>query len=240
MGIRGWGPRALLLVAGGAGCGIQVDFSDARFHCEVTADCPTGLACNAGYCGGPPMVAGGPDAAAGIGPGLSDHPSDGAPGTELLVFHPVADAYVDAAQPDLNRGESDELRVDGTPPVRSYIRFGPMELGDIDEQYRIESAALEIFAHSAHATGYQVAVAQQIAWEEESLTYGNAPPAGNQVGASGPIAADSWTSVDLAVALDDGDFESFVLTTGDETALSLASREAGELAPRLVLSVAVP
>lgn len=240
MGRRGWNLYVAATLMGSSACAFGVDFSDTRFRCESSADCPAGQACSAGFCGGDlPGGGAGADAGDGTAPGTAD----GAPpaaGTETLIFLPVADAYVDAAAPDANRGESEQLRVDSDPEVTSYVRFGRAELDDIEERYDIESAALELYAQSDQVSGYQVSVVSGPAWSEDALTFATAPATSLLVGSSGPVTTGTWTSVDLAPVMAEGDYESFALTTDDVTALSLASREAAQHSPRLVFVVAAP
>ncbi len=238
MGTRAWHLHVAVAVVAASGCGVDVDFAGTHFRCEATSDCPAGETCAGGYCGLPgagDSSSGAPDAAAGDSPTPS---ADASPGSESLVFHAVADAYVDSTDPGSNHGSSSQLRVDGTPRVTSYIQFGGAELDNIDERYWIESARLEIFANGSHETGFQVSVVDAAAWSEGAITFADAPVPGDKIGSSGPISGTGWTSVVLAVVLEDGDFESFALTTDDDTALALASREEDEHAPRLVLVTA--
>jgi hypothetical protein len=228
---------AAALIPASAACALEVDFSAARFHCASSAECPDGQECAGGYCAAPPE--GGGAAAADAAPGESTASPDAEPGTELLVFLPVRDAYVDETQPDANRGADEQLRADGAPSVIAFIHFKQPSLDDIDERHVIERVVLEVYVNAAHPTGYRVSVVDEPAsWSEASLTFANAPPIGAVVGSSGPVAAGAWVSVDLGVPVGDQDLESFALTTDSETALSLASREAGDLAPRLVYAVA--
>ncbi|HEU5058009.1 MAG TPA: DNRLRE domain-containing protein [Kofleriaceae bacterium] len=224
---------AAALIPASAACGFEVDFS-ARFRCASSAECPAGYECSAGYCAAPPE--GGGAAAADAAPGELAASADARPAAELLVLFPVADAYVDAAQPEANRGTGDELRADGFPAVTSYLDFDQPALDAIEQRDDIESVRLELYARAAHATGYRVSLVDD-AWSESGLTFANAPPIGIDVGSSGPIAAGTWTSVELGGS-PVGDLESFAITTDSETALNLASREAGDLAPRLVFAVA--
>ena len=218
---------ALAMAPAGAACSLDVDFGQARFHCSSAADCPDGDACVHGYC----ARAGSP------GDDEADEGNqDAATGTELLVFLPTRDAYVDSDEPNLNRGEIPELRADGDPVVTSYIDFAQAGLADIGERRDILSVRLELYSLETHS-GYQVWLVDG-PWNETGLTFANAPPFGTALGTSGPLSGGSWSSVDLAGATSDGALESFAVTTVADNALSLASREAEDLTPRLVYVVA--
>ncbi len=226
---------AVALLPVSAACELGVDLSDARFSCESAADCPGGDACVEGFCGGPSQGASG--GADGSPPAAT---ADAATATEMLVFHPIADAWVDATQPDQNHGVGDELRVDGIPQVTAYIQFDEDQLAELEgAAYTIESARLEVFANSQHATGYEVSTVHGKIGSEGAMTYLDAPPLSDRVGSSGPISSGAWSSVTLDASMGEVDYECFALTTADDTALSLASREVDDRAPRLVLTVSV-
>jgi hypothetical protein len=155
----------------------------------------------------------------------------------------VADAQVDAAEPTVNRGDRERLRVDG-PGVRadgltaltSYIRFDvPTPPGPVVR------ATLRVYATSFSTTGYEVRSVGDSAWEEPALTLESAPLLGALVGASGPFDADSWTSVDVTSSVAAPGSVSFALTGINLTAIALASGETGSAtAPQLVLQLAAP
>jgi hypothetical protein len=64
------------------------------------------------------------------------------------TFAPVADSYVDASAPTTNHGTALSLRVDGSPVVRSFLRFSVGGLGGT-----VSSASLRIFPTSSQKTG---------------------------------------------------------------------------------------
>lgn len=142
---------------------------------------------------------------------------------------PTADSYVDASQPNLNFGTSTQLRVDGSPVLTAYLRF---DLSGLNGP--VSSAQLRVFAASAQTVGYTVQAVADASWIETGITASNAPPAGATLGASGPIAAGTWTAVDVTNAVTAGT-ASFQLATTNGTAISLSSRT-GANPPQLVIT----
>jgi hypothetical protein len=147
------------------------------------------------------------------------------------TFTPVADSYVDDSQPSVNFGTATQLRVDGSPVVRSYLRFDPEGLGG-----SVTSAVLRIWANSAQSTGYRVQAVASTTWGETTITSANAPAMSATVtGSSGSVATGTWTQVDVTPLVTGAGPVSFGLTTTSSTALSLASRESAN-APQLVVT----
>jgi hypothetical protein len=147
---------------------------------------------------------------------------------------PVADAYVSSATPNSNTGGSTTLRVDGSPTVRSYLRF---DLSGITGS--ITSATLRVRANSSQSTGYSVRTpASPASWGETTITYANAPPIGSStVGSSGPLSSGVWTSVDVTSVAVPGAQLDLILITSSSTAASLASGESAS-SPQLVVDSA--
>ncbi len=150
-----------------------------------------------------------------------------------LTFTPVADAYVDSANPTVNHGAETQVRVDGSPVVNSYLRFTVQGVTGT-----ISRATLKVYANSAQTTGYTAKGVADNTWTETGLTYNNAPAIGSAIGSSGAVTANTWTSVDVTAYVAGNGTFNLALTTSDTTALSLASREAGANAPQLVIQVA--
>lgn len=150
-----------------------------------------------------------------------------------LTFTPVADAYVSQGNANTNYGTASTLRVDAVPIVRSYLRFNVQGLTGT-----VTRATLRVYAYSVSSTGYQVRRVTNNSWLETALTYNNAPGLGTAVGASGPIAGGAWTSADVTSLVTGNGLVSLALITTNDTAFSLASREAGSRAPKLVIETA--
>ena len=143
----------------------------------------------------------------------------------------VADAYVDQSAGSTNFGTATKLRVDTSPDVRSYLRF------DLTGVTGIVSATLEIYATSSQSSGFDVHGVTDNTWSEPGITYANAPaPTVAVAGSSGPAVTGAWTSTDVTSIVSGGGLVSFALTGKSTTALSLASRESGTTAPKLVVT----
>ena len=150
------------------------------------------------------------------------------PGTTTLT--PVADSYVDASAPTTNHGTTTTIRVDGSPVVRSYLRFNVAGLTGA-----ATSATLRVWANSAQSTGCDVFGVADNTWAETAITASTAPPFGAKIGSSGAVATGTWTSVNVTSAVSASGPISFGLSTTNSTALSLSSRE-GANAPQLIIT----
>ena len=158
--------------------------------------------------------------------------SSGAPQT--LTLTPEADAYVYESKPTQNYGTATALRVDGSPIMRSYLRFDLTTVSNT-----ITRATLRIYAQSSHRTGYELRPVSDTSWSERTITYQNAPAVGSAViGRSGGFSSGQWTTIDVTAVVQPGTKLSLAIVTGDATQMNLASRETGATAPQLVLEFA--
>jgi hypothetical protein len=147
-----------------------------------------------------------------------------------MTFTPAADSYANASSPTVNYGTSTQIRVDGSPLVRSYLRFNVQNLTG-----RVTRATLRIYANSAASSGCVASAVSDSTWTETGLNYNNAPALGSALGSSGSCGAGAWISMDVtAYVTGDGTY-SIAVTTPGSTAVSLASREAGSNAPQLII-----
>ncbi len=135
-----------------------------------------------------------------------------------LDVGPVTDSYVNSAAPSTNYGKALELRLDGSPVVRSYLAF---DLRSVSGP--ISSAVLRVFAASA-STGYEVH-STAAGWTEAGITYADAPSVGVLVAKTGAFAAGTWTTIDVTSAVQAGAVVSFALVDPSATAIALDSRE---------------
>jgi acid phosphatase type 7 len=147
------------------------------------------------------------------------------------TFAPVADSYVDASASTSNFGTSTQIRIDGSPVVRTFLRFNVTGVNG-----PVQSAVLRIYANTAQTTGYDVYQVGNNAWGETTITDANAPPFGGaRLVSSGKISAGSWTTVVITSVVAGNGTYSFGLSTTNSTAVSLASRESAN-PPQLVIT----
>ncbi len=146
------------------------------------------------------------------------------------TVNPVADAHVNAAFPTTNYGTALELRADGSPVKRSYLRFNVAGLAG-----SVSKAVLRLYAKSSSSNGITVSTVADNTWGETTITYGNAPAVGSALGTSAAIATGTWIAVDVTSYVKGNGTYSFALTNGKATAIALASREAGNK-PQLVIT----
>jgi hypothetical protein len=154
--------------------------------------------------------------------------SSGGGGSSLTVT-PVADSYVSADAISTNNGTLTQLRVDGSPAVRSFLRFTVSGLSGT-----VSSVSLRIYANTAQSAGFDVYVVASDSWTETGITYANAPALGSKLGSSGTVSAGAWNTVSATAFVTGNGIYSFAVATSGTTALSLASREATNK-PQLII-----
>jgi hypothetical protein len=146
----------------------------------------------------------------------------------VSTFAPVADAYVYAGNPTANYGTSSALRADGSPLMRSYLRFGVQGLNA-----PIKRATLRLFANSTLNIGYSLNGIADNSWDEFAINYTNAPAPGSMIALSQPFDAGTWTAVDVTPYITGNGTFSLAVVALTSTGINLASRESGATAPQL-------
>jgi hypothetical protein len=144
-----------------------------------------------------------------------------------------ADAFVSGARRTTNFGRVQELRVDGAPRIRTYIRFDVnVKSGDV------QHVNLLLWSRTRSQAGYQVRLVED-SWRERQITYANAPGLSADYVESGRLKAGRWKAVDVTALADEvsggDDTISLALTTTSPQGIDLASRETGLHGPRLVV-----
>jgi parallel beta-helix repeat protein len=147
-----------------------------------------------------------------------------------FTFIPVADSYVNADAPTINYGTVSSLRADGTPLVRSYLRFDLQGIVGT-----VTKATLRVYANSSSSVGYDIRSVSDHTWGETTINYTNAPAFGPVVVSSGRFTGPVWTEVDVTLLINGDGTYSLALTTPHTTAISFASRQAGANAPQLII-----
>ena len=150
-----------------------------------------------------------------------------------FTFTSIADSYVDSSNPTINYGTATTFRVDGSPIVRSYVRFSVQGLNGT-----VTKATLRVFANSASSSSLVANSLSDNTWSETTINYNTAPPIGSSLGSVSPITAGVWISINITSYITGNGTYSLVLNTPGGTAVSLASRESGANAPQLVVETA--
>ncbi|HEX8120205.1 MAG TPA: DNRLRE domain-containing protein [Solirubrobacteraceae bacterium] len=134
-----------------------------------------------------------------------------------------ADAHVDAAQANKSFGGATRLGVAASPEQRAYLRFNvPAYSGTLTR------ATLRVRADATLLRGFDVRAVADTRWNENNLTYRNAPAAASAVAAtSGALTTGAWVGVDVTALVRGSGRMSLALTTGAGSSLSLYSRESG-------------
>jgi hypothetical protein len=152
------------------------------------------------------------------------------PPPATVTLTPVADSYVDASLASTNYGTNAKLRTDGSPVVRSYLRFDVQGWAP-----GASRATLRLMPTSNLLTGLQVVRVADTTWGERTITASNAPPLGPLVATTVPPKTGTWLSVDVTSAIAANGLATFGLASSDTTAEALASRESGAGSPQLVI-----
>ncbi|HWC12100.1 MAG TPA: phytase, partial [Acidimicrobiales bacterium] len=147
------------------------------------------------------------------------------------VVAPAGDAFVSAARPRTNFGSAGELRVDGRPRERAYVRFRLPTLHG-----KLTRATLQVFARTTSSQGY-VARGMSGPWSERSVTFTTPVGLAAQRTASGPVRGGVYKNIDVTTLARGRATLNVALTTGATRRVRLASREfVGRRPPRLVLT----
>jgi len=150
---------------------------------------------------------------------------------QTTTLNPVADSYVDSANPTVNHGTSTQLRVDGSPLVYSYLKF---DLSSVPGT--ITGLTLQVQATSSSGAGYAVRSVSDSTWGESTLSWNNAPPIGSSdVGQSGAFSANTLTTVNVSSLINGNGLLSMAMIGINSTAIAFSSRE-GSVKPQLVVT----
>ena len=156
--------------------------------------------------------------------------------SSTLTFVPVADSYVNQSDPSHNFGDSNSIRVDGSPQVRAYLRFNVSGIGNNP----VTKVTLRIYANSSSSAGFVVKKVGDNGWQENGINYNNAPTPGSQVGVSNGFSGNVWVATEVPSLLSADGTVSVALVGVDQQAINLAAREAGSHAPQLLVEVSSP
>jgi len=152
------------------------------------------------------------------------------PGT--LILNPLADTYVSREAQGRRIGKSDTLLVNSKPQTVSFLRF---EMRELDDGEKVTKAVLRLYANTSSTTGISVFRAGGGKWDE-NITSEKAPKFGGRSVRMRNIDGGKWVEIDVTALVRGKKSVNLALTTGGLQA-SFASRETGDHAPQLVITV---
>jgi Glycosyl hydrolase family 99/Calcineurin-like phosphoesterase len=153
--------------------------------------------------------------------------------SNTLTFTPAADSYVNQSDPSKNFGTNSSIRVDGSPKVRSYLRFDVNGIGN----NQVTKVTLRIFANSFSPSGFNINKVSDTTWQENKITYDNSPQLGDVIAKANKFSSDTWVEADVTPLIRSDGSISIALVGIDETAINIASRESNNHAPQLVVEI---
>ena len=138
-----------------------------------------------------------------------------------LTYLPAADAYVNASRPDTNFG-GPKLRTDGSPVVRSFLRFDVQGVSG-----SVQKATLSLLPASSLTGAVTARLVADNSWSETGITDASAPATGGVLSSVPSAVNGTPISFDVTPAVTGNGPVSVALTSSSVTALTLWSREAG-------------
>ena len=157
--------------------------------------------------------------------------------TATHSFDAVADAYIDSTDPDANYGTEDQLRIDNSNlnsssiEARSYVRFDVQGLSD-----PVVSSVVRFRATKGDNQGFVIRDATASPWNENTITWTNAPTQySDVVASSGGFDTGAWIALDVTSLVRGNGEVSLVLASLGSSPMAVASREGGA-APELVVT----
>jgi hypothetical protein len=148
------------------------------------------------------------------------------------TFAANVDTYVNASSPTTNYGTLTTLRADASPVVKSFLRFSVQGMSG----QSISQVRLMIYAKSGSSQGLKALAVANNTWAETTINYNNKPVLGSLLASSPAVSAATWVALDVTHYVTGNGTYSFAITTPGSTAISLASRESGANAPKLIVT----
>lgn len=142
------------------------------------------------------------------------------------------DSWVDLFDPDDNRGDDDELRVDLAAGRSAYLKF---DLGRLSSS-EVGRARLRLLVDRASIQPAAVYAVDDSSWQEASITYGNRPALAGLLSLFG-VGQKGFVEVDVTPqvrARAGGPLSLALVSTGGDT-IRFSSKE-GDAAPQLVIT----
>jgi len=165
-----------------------------------------------------------------VGAFLVASPPASAAMSRTQVVTPTGDAFVSAAQPRTRFGSARELRVDGKPRERAYLRFRIPALGG-----RLTRATVRVYSRTTSSRGF-VARGMSGSWLERSVTFRTPIRLSHRGTPTGTVRSGTYENIDVTALARNRTTVDLALTAGAPEVMRLASREVRERRPQLVLT----
>ncbi len=162
-----------------------------------------------------------------VSPDLQQH--------HTIAFSASADSWVSHEHPKANFGTSSELKVDGSPVKRSYLRFDITGVSG-----KVTGATLRLYDDGNGSVAGPAVYLTGNAWTEKGITWNDRPSRLSGVlDTAGRVRASSWIGLDVTKAVVGNGTYSFELASSSSDGVLLSSREAADHRPELVVTVQV-
>ena len=153
--------------------------------------------------------------------------------TETLTFTPVADAYVDAAEPGTSFGTTGSLKVDGSSVKQSFMKFNVSGIGT---RY-VTDVKLRLYQKDTSPFGGRVVRMSSNSWNE-SVTWNSRPAIdGAALGSFGAVSTGVWYEISLGRAVVSDGTISLAMDSTNGDGSRWGSRDSAN-APQLIVELA--
>lgn len=157
---------------------------------------------------------------------------------QVMELSPTDDASIELQAPDNNFGTSVELKADANDGMRNFlVRFDASDvpLGEV------KSATLRLYAMNQEpAFGGTFIENRNALWDEQTVTWNNAPPSdGRVLGSLMEIENGSWYNIDVTSAVIGGSAVSFRVSSPHFNEAIYGSRESDHK-PQLIVQYGMP
>ena len=144
---------------------------------------------------------------------------------------PTDDVFTSAKNMRHNYGSLTRLVLSRKPASRGFLRFDLGAAPGPDFH-----AVLYLYSFSTSKKGLRMRHASDGGWNERGLTGAKLPKTGPRSVNTGALQANHWKGIDVTHLVNSSGVVSLALAPRGNVRVTLASREAGALAPRLALS----
>ncbi len=155
-----------------------------------------------------------------------------------VSLEPIADTYVDGANPGTSYGTTSVLRVDGNTQMKTaFLKFDLSSLAG----KTITDAKLRIFVNDPSNGTQALKVVEDNSWSE-SITYTTQPTIGESIVSFGGTSAKTTKNINITEKVNEkkGQFFSFAVTSEGRDVLIFRSKEASGGQPTLLISYTTP